>query len=169
MNLKQAIRNYPDFPKAGILFKDFSPILMDYDLHKELIERMSYSKIMESSDAIIAIDSRGFLLGSSLSLKLCKPLILARKEGKLPGKVISSTYELEYGTDSLSIQKESILKFNDFAIVDDLIATGGSIKSVANIISSQNKNISGACVAIELSNLNARKNLNFPLYSEITF
>ena len=169
LKLKEAIRNYPDFPKEGILFKDILPIFLNHDLHAYLIEKMSKSEILNSSEAIIAIESRGFLLGSSLSLKLSKPLILARKPGKLAGKIISSTYKLEYGSDSLSIQEESIKKFKKFAIVDDLIATGGSIKCVSKIISSQKKEVSGACVAIELSKLNAKKNLDFPLYSEVSF
>ena len=169
LKLKEAIRNYPDFPKEGILFKDISPIFLDYNLHTYLIERMSKCDFLKSAEAIIAIESRGFLLGSSLSIKLCKPLILARKPGKLPGKLISNTYELEYGSDSLSIQGESINKYRKFAIVDDLIATGGSIKCVSKIISSQKKEILGACVAIELSKLNAKKDLDFPLYSEISF
>ncbi len=167
--LKDAIKSYHNFPKEGINFKDISPIFLDYDLHNQLINRMSTSEILESSEAIIAIDARGFLLGSSLSLKLCKPLILARKYGKLPGKVISNSYKLEYGVDSLSIQEESIVKYNKFAIVDDLLATGGSIKCIANIITSQNKEISGACVAIEISDLNARKGLDFPIHSEVSF
>ncbi|WP_269623376.1 adenine phosphoribosyltransferase [Prochlorococcus marinus] len=165
--LKETIKNYNNFPKNGILFRDISPILMRPNLYKELIEKMSLSPILESADAIISIDARGFLLGSGISLITSKPHILARKPGKLPGELITKSYDLEYGENTLSIQKESINKFTSFAIVDDLLATGGTILCVSKILSSQKKRISGACVAIELSSLKARNKFNFPIYSEV--
>ncbi|AAQ00489.1 MULTISPECIES: adenine phosphoribosyltransferase [Prochlorococcus] len=166
--LKEAIRSYSDFPKKGILFHDISPIFCKPDLYQELIEEMAKSEILNSSDAIISIDARGFLFGSCISLKLSKPLILARKAGKLPGPILSSTYNLEYGENSLSIQKESLNEFKNFAIIDDVLATGGTINCVKSLLTSHNKNISGACVVIELLALKAREKLDFPIYSTLT-
>ena len=105
--LKLSIKSYKDFPKKGIIFRDFLPILQEPTLFKELIDAMSENKKWDDIEAIIAIDARGFLLGSSVAQRLNKPLIVARKPGKLPGKTIEKTYTLEYGSNTLSIQKES--------------------------------------------------------------
>ena len=106
--LKDYINSYKDFPKEGIVFRDFLPIFQKPALYKELIKTMSQNYMWKEIDAIIAIDARGFLLGSSISLELNKPLIVARKPGKLPGQIIEKSYNLEYGNNSLSIQKKSI-------------------------------------------------------------
>ena len=134
--LKDYINSYKDFPKEGIVFRDFLPIFQKPDLYKELIQRMSQNNIWKEIDAIIAIDARGFLVGSSISLELNKPLIVARKPGKLPGQIIEKSYNLEYGTNSLSIQKKSIEKYDTFGIVDDLLATGGTVKCLEDILNS---------------------------------
>ena len=104
--INNLINNYPDFPKKGILFKDITPILSKPKIFSEVIDQMSSLTFYEKADALIAIDARGFLIGSALALKLNKPLVLARKPGKLPGDISTKTYELEYGTNSLSIQNK---------------------------------------------------------------
>ena len=132
--LKDAINNYNDFPKEGIVFRDFLPVLQNPVLFKNLIKQMSQNKIWQEVDAVIAIDARGFLLGSPISLEINKPLLVARKPGKLPGETIGKSYDLEYGANNLSIQKKSLEKYNSFGIVDDLLATGGTVKCVEDIL-----------------------------------
>ena len=114
------IDTYQDFPKKGIDFKDVLGIIQEPTIFKELILKMSSSQIIKNAEAIISIDARGFIFGSAISLQASKPMIVARKPGKLPGDVISSSYELEYGKNELCIQKKSIKDFSSFGIVDDL-------------------------------------------------
>ena len=168
-NLKSNIREYPDFPKKGILFRDISPILSEPQIFSELIKKMSSREIYKNSEAIVAIDSRGFIFGSSIANFLNKPLVLARKKNKLPGKLIEKDYGLEYGKDSLSMQLEAIQKFKSFVIVDDLIATGGTAKCVLDLLESIGKTIVGLHVVIELTSLEGKKALECPVYSEIKF
>ena len=167
--LKDYINSYKDFPKEGIVFRDFLPIFQKPDLYKELIQRMSQNNIWKEIDAIIAIDARGFLVGSSISLELNKPLIVARKPGKLPGHIIEKSYNLEYGTNSLSIQKKSIEKYDTFGIVDDLLATGGTVKCLEDILHSCNKEIKILSVVIELPSLEGRRKFNFTVESQVSY
>ena len=111
----------------------------------------------------------GFLFGSSLALQSSKPLVVARKPGKLPGEIITSEYALEYGTNSLSIQKNSIKEYKSFLIVDDLLATGGTVESISQLLFSQDKKITGLCIVVELSELKGRERFNFPVISNITY
>ena len=157
--LKLSIKSYKDFPKKGIIFRDFLPILQEPTLFKELIDAMSENKKWDDIEAIIAIDARGFLLGSSVAQRLNKPLIVARKPGKLPGDLLSGSYNLEYGENTLCIQKESLINFEKFCIVDDLLATGGTVACVEKMLSEENKKITGVAVIIELLGLNGQDNL----------
>jgi len=165
--LKDSINSYKDFPRNGIVFRDFLPIFQKPALHRDLIQKMSQNNIWKEIDAIIVIDARGFLLGSSISLVLNKPLIVARKPGKLPGQIIEKSYNLEYGNNSLSIQKKSIEKYDTFGIVDDLLATGGTVKCVAEMLNDSGKEISGLSVVIELGELCGRDQFKFPVESNI--
>ena len=165
--LKSELKDYPDFPKKGIIFKDISPILINPDIFNELIENMSKRSVYKNADAIIAIDSRGFIFGSAIAYKIKKPIILARKKNKLPGEVISKNYGLEYGQDSLSLQLSSISRFKCFAIVDDLLATGGTAKCIIDLLKTQEKRILGVHVVVELSKLGGRDSLNCPVISEV--
>ena len=162
------VETYKDFPKKGIFFKDILPLLRKPDIFEELINEMASFKIFRNVDAIIGIDARGFIFGTALALKLKKPLILARKKGKLPGETITFKYDLEYGENSLSIQKDAIKDFSSFVIVDDLIATGGTAESVAKILYSQNKTINGLAVVIELKNLKGSSKLDFPIQNVLS-
>lgn len=130
---------------------------------------MSDSAIFKNADAIIAIDARGFIFGSAISIYLSKPMIAARKPGKLPGNLISKSYDLEYGSNSLSIQKDALNNYSSFAIVDDLLATGGTVKCILEILSESNKKIEGLSVLIELKDLKGRDKLGIPVDSLITF
>ena len=118
--LKSFIDNYSDFPTKGIEFKDVLGILQEPEVFKELIHKMSKSTIIKNAEAIISIDARGFIFGSAISLYSSKPMIVARKPGKLPGQLITRNYDLEYGKNSLSISKKSLNKYDTFAIVDVL-------------------------------------------------
>ncbi len=167
--LKRYIKDYPDFPKKGIIFKDICPILSDPEVFSELINKMSSREIYQNADAIVAIDARGFIFGSAIANQIKKPLILARKKDKLPGLLIQKDYGLEYGDDSLSLQISSISNFHKFVIVDDLLATGGTAKCIFDLLSSKNKTILGLNVVIELSALEGKKILDFPVLSEVIF
>ena len=103
-------------------------------MNSKVFKEMSESKIFEHSDAIISIDARGFIFGTAISIYLSKPMIVARKPGKLPGKLINRNYDLEYGSNSLAIQVDAIKPYKSFAIVDDLLATGGTIKCVSEML-----------------------------------
>ena len=167
--LEDLISTYKDFPKKGINFKDVLEILQEPEVFKELILKMSSSKILKNSEAIISIDARGFVFGSAIALQSSKPMIVARKPGKLPGDLVTEKYNLEYGENSLSIQKKSLKKYNSFVIVDDLLATGGTVDCVANILSRNDKEILGLLTVVELVNLKGRSKFNFPVESSISF
>ena len=143
MDLKKYIRSIPDYPKKGIEFKDVLGIIQEPRIFKELILEMSSSQIIKNAEAIISIDARGFIFGSAIALQSSKPMIVARKPGKLPGEIVTENYKLEYGENSLSIQKNSLKKYNSYAIVDDLLATGGTVECVANLLKRYDKKILG--------------------------
>ena len=161
--LIELIDTYKDFPKKGIEFKDVLGIIQEPQVFKELISEMSSSQIIKNAEAIVSIDARGFIFGSAISFYSSKPMIVARKPGKLPGEVIEEEYYLEYGKSTLSIQKESIDRFSSYAIVDDLLATGGTIDCVDNILRKSGKKVTGVVTVVELMNLNGRVNFNFPV------
>ena len=168
-NLESLIKTYNDFPQKGIAFKDILGIIQDPEVFRELILEMSSNKVIKDSEAIISIEARGFIFGSAISLQASKPMLVARKPGKLPGELIKENYFLEYGKSTLSIQKESLEKFNSYAIVDDLLATGGTVNCVANLIKKSGKDVIGLVTVVELLKLNGRSKFNFPVESIITF
>ncbi len=169
LSLKDYIKSYIDFPKKGIFFRDILPILEEPKVFQNLIKNMSTKSFFKDCDCIIAIDARGFIFGTAIALSLQKPLLLARKPGKLPGELTEKSYNLEYGTNSLSIQKEALLKYNNFVIVDDLLATGGTVRCVQEILKELNKKVIGLSVVVELKELQGSKFFSFPVSSEISF
>jgi len=166
--LVELIDTYTDFPKKGIEFKDLLGIIQEPEVFRELIIMMSSSQIIKNAEAIISIDARGFIFGSAISLQASKPMIVARKPGKLPGELLEENYNLEYGENSLSIQKRSLNKYNSYAIVDDLLATGGTVNCVSNILKRNEKRVTGLLVVVELMELQGRSKLNFPIESSMT-
>ena len=168
-DLQNLIEDYPDFPTKGIVFKDILPILKEPKAFKKLINNMSAWPTLKSCDAIIAIDARGFIFGSSIAFNLNKPLILARKKGKLPGNVLENSYKLEYGENTLCIQSKSIENYKNFVIVDDLLATGGTVECVSNLLQSKGKKILGLSVVVELKGLNGKSKFNFPVDNQIQY
>ena len=161
--LESLIKTYYDFPKKGIAFKDLLGIIQDAEVFRELILRMSSNQVIKNSEAIISIEARGFIFGSAISLQASKPMIVARKPGKLPGKIFQEDYSLEYGNNSLSVGKEALGKFSSYAIVDDLIATGGTVDCVARLINKAGKKVSGLLTVVELIELNGRLRFDFPV------
>ena len=163
--LESLIKTYDDFPKKGIAFKDLLGITHDSEIFRELILKMSLSHVIQNSEAIISIEARGFIFGSAISLQANKPMIVARKPGKLPGEIFKENYDLEYGSNSLSIEKVALEKFSSFAIVDDLLATGGTVECVTKLIKKGGKTISGLLTVVELVELNGRLKFDFPVES----
>jgi len=161
------ISSYKDFPNKGIVFKDVLEIFQHPLLFKKLIKKMSSVEFLLNADAIVSIDARGFLFGSAISLYTSKPLIFARKPGKLPGELITKSYNLEYGESSLSLQKKSVEKFSSFVIVDDLLATGGTVNCVYEMLKGLEKNVSGLIVLVELKEFEARTRLPFEVSSQV--
>ena len=166
--LEDIILSYKDFPKKGIEFKDVLEITQHPDIFKELILKMSSSIFLKNAAAIISIDARGFIFGSAVAIQSSKPMIVARKPGKLPGELVTKEYDLEYGKNSLSIQNRALQKFNSFVIVDDLLATGGTVNCVSNLLKKEGKEIVGLLTIVELEELKGRLKFDFPVESVIS-
>ncbi len=166
--LEDLILTYKDFPKKGIDFKDVLEILQYPDIFHDLILKMSSNQFLKNAEAIISIDARGFIFGSAVALESSKPMIVARKPGKLPGQLFTRKYDLEYGKNSLSIQSNALKKFNSFVIVDDLLATGGTVNCVSSLLQDQNKEILGLITFVELKELKGRFIFDFPVHSVVS-
>ena len=163
--LENLIKTYYDFPKKGIAFKDVLGIIQNSEVFRELIIKMSSHHLIRNSEAIISIEARGFIFGSAISFQARKPMIVARKPGKLPGELIQGNYDLEYGKNSLNIQKKALKKFNSYTIVDDLLATGGTVDCVAKLLQENGRIVSGLLTVVELAELKGRSRLDFPVES----
>ena len=161
--LEDLIKTYKDFPKKGIDFKDVLEILQYPDIFKDLILKMSTNQFLKNAEAIISIDARGFIFGSAIAIESSKPMIVARKPGKLPGQTITREYDLEYGKNSLSIQKNALKRFNSFVVIDDLLATGGTVNCVSRLLKDQSKEILGLITVVELKDLWVDQNWIFLL------
>ncbi len=166
--LEDLILTYKDFPKKGIDFKDVLEILQYPEIFNDLILKMSSNEFLKNAEAIISIDARGFIFGSAVALQLSKPMIVARKPGKLPGDILTREYDLEYGKNSLSIQSNALKKFNSFVIIDDLLATGGTVNCVSRMLQDQSKEILCLITVIELNKLKGRSKFDFPVQSIIS-
>ena len=165
MDIKEYIGLIPNFPKPGIMFRDILPLLENPKALRFVITKMTESWRGEI-DAIVALDARGFIFGSPLSIELEVPLILARKAGKLPGNTESISYELEYGKAVLEIRKDSIKKGMRVLVVDDLLATGGTAKAACSLIERLGGKVAGCAFVIELSELHGKIILNnYPIQS----
>ncbi len=133
-SLKEKIRDIVDFPKPGIVFKDITTLLLDAKAFQKAVDLFGNRYIDVDFKYIVGIEARGFVIGSAVAYKLCKGVVLVRKKGKLPGEKISTTYQLEYGEDVLEIHKDAIKKGDKVIIVDDLLATGGTVKATIELI-----------------------------------
>ncbi len=169
MDLKNLISDYPDFPKKGILFRDISPILRSPTAMTSMLNRFGDFSDRLTPDYIVGIESRGFIIGTALATRQRMGFIPIRKKGKLPGKVIGVDYTLEYGKDRLEIQSD-ILKNQKVLLVDDLLATGGTINAASKLISRVGGRLVGCAFVVELSELNGRSNIpGVPITSLVTY
>ncbi len=160
MNLREKIAEYPNFPKKGILFRDFSPILTDPSALSLIADEFSKHFHPKDFDLFAGIESRGFILASVLASRYNKGMIMIRKAGKLPGKTVKLSYTIEYGKDTLEIQKDIIKEGQRILICDDLLATGGTAKASAKLIEKIGGKISGFAFIIELTDLNGIKGIS---------
>ena len=168
--IKAFIKDVPDFPKPGIVFKDITPLLANPGAFRAAVDGLAERVAGSRADGLLAIESRGFIFGAALAQTLALPLQLVRKRGKLPRKSISMRYELEYGFDHLEVHEDAIEPGRRYLIVDDVIATGGTAAAVAQLVAAQRATVAACLVLIELSFLNGRAKLGaVPVVSLITY
>ena len=160
MNLKEKINEYHDFPKKGIIFRDFSPILKDPSALSYVVDELSKHFHPKNIDLFAGIESRGFLLASAMAIRYDKGMIMIRKAGKLPGKTVKQSYSIEYGNNTIEIQNNSITKGDRILICDDLLATGGTAKASGKLIEKMGGKIAGFAFIIELTELKGIKEIS---------
>jgi len=160
MNLKEKISEFPNFPKKGILFRDFSPLLKDPSALSFIADELTKHFHPKDIDLFAGIESRGFLLACILATRYNKGMVMIRKAGKLPGKTSKLSYKIEYGQDTIEIQKDIISKGQKILICDDLLATGGTAKASAKLIEKVGGKVAGFAFIIELTELNGIKGIN---------
>ena len=162
MDLKDHIRTIPDFPKPGIRFYDISTLLAHGPAWRTAVDRLSQAVATHQPDLLVGIESRGFLVAAPLALKLGCGFIMVRKKGKLPGPVIGLDYGLEYGTDRIEIQADAVYPGQRVVVVDDLLATGGTMNAAIQLIRQVGGVVPAAAALIELTFLNGRTKLDVP-------
>jgi len=163
LDLKQHIRSIPDFPKPGILFYDISTLLAHPKAWHTAIERLADLIRPHKPDVLAGIESRGFLLAAPLALALGTGFVMMRKQGKLPGTTVRHTYSLEYGTDTIEIQQDAVHKGARVVLVDDLLATGGTMAAAVNLLETVGAVVPATAVIIGLTFLEGRKKLAPPV------
>ncbi len=169
MDLKTRIRDIPDFPKPGILFRDISPLLADPEAWRVCIDRLAQFVGPMKPDMLAGIESRGFLITAPLSLRLGCGFMMVRKHGKLPGTTIPHTYELEYGTDTIEIQDDAVKPGQRVVVLDDVLATGGTLVAAITLLRKAGAVVPGAACIIELGFLDGRKRLDTPFASLVQY
>ena len=168
--LERSIRNIPDFPKPGILFRDVTTLIQNKSAFKKSIDLLAEKYKGKKIDKVVGVEARGFIFGAALAHKIGAGFVPVRKKGKLPCKTISATYELEYGTDILEIHEDAITSGEKVLIIDDLLATGGTVKAVTGLVKQLQGKIIGIGFVIELVDLHGRDKLKeYPLYSLVKF
>lgn len=170
MNLYDKIRDIPDFPHEGIIFRDITPLLQDAAAFRQAVDDLIKKLKPYEFDAIVAPEARGFILGAPLAYRLGKGFVPARKPGKLPGETRRITYELEYGTDALEMHADAILPGQKVLVLDDLLATGGTILSTIKLVEEQGGEVVATAFLIELLDLNGRQLLDkYPVISLLQY
>jgi len=168
--LEKSIRNIPDFPKPGILFRDVTTLIRDKKTFKKAIDELVRLYIGKKIDKVAGIEARGFIFGAAIANKIGAGFVPVRKKGKLPYKTISATYQLEYGTDTLEVHLDAIKPGEKILIIDDLLATGGTVKAAVELVEKLKGKIQGIGFVIELVDLKGRDKLKkYPVYSLIKF
>lgn len=167
---KELIRNIPDYPKPGIIFRDITTLLKNGSAFKEVMTGISERYDSRGVDKVVGIEARGFILGGIIACNLEAGMIPVRKAGRLPCDTYTVTYELEYGEDTLELHKDAVSEEENVLIVDDLLATGGTARAVVELIEKAKANIVGIDFMIELTELKGREKLeNFPVFSLIKY
>lgn len=168
--LRDCIRDVPDFPRKGILFKDITTLLNHPLRFKEVIDKLTQRYLDKKIDFVVAVEARGFILAGCLAYNLGAGVVPVRKKGKLPYLTHQATYQLEYGTDTLEIHQDAFSAGAKILIVDDLLATGGTVRAVIELIKKLNGNIVELTFMIELTFLNAREKIkDYPVFSLIKY
>lgn len=157
--LKRMVRDVPDFPQPGIVFRDITPLLSDRETFKEIVDLMSEHWVGKGTTLVAAIEARGFIPGAAIAMRLGAGFIPIRKAGKLPWRVLSHSYQLEYGTDQLDVHQDAISPKDKVLIVDDVLATGGTAAAAVELVRKLRGQVIGVQVLIELSQLAGRKRL----------
>jgi adenine phosphoribosyltransferase len=169
MDLEAHIRQIRDFPKRGILFYDISTLLRDPRALQEAIDRMAELVLPYRPDRLVAIESRGFIFGAPLALKLGIGMAMVRKRGKLPGSVVGHAYMLEYGNDTIEVSADLITPGSRVVIIDDLIATGGTAAATVELMRKIETEVAAAVFLIELRGLEGRRKLEVPVRAVLAF
>lgn len=169
-DLKELIRDVPDFPKKGIIFKDITPLLQNPTGLRTAVEIISNNYKDRGVDVVVGVEARGFILAPAVAFNLGAGFVPVRKPRKLPYEKISMSYALEYGTDTLEMHKDAVRKNQNVLMVDDLLATGGTMAACCKMVESLGGNVIGCAFLIELTFLNGRKNLNkYDIFSLIRY
>ena len=170
MNLKDWVRSVPDYPKKGIVFRDIMPMLADAQALRYVVDAMFVHYFGKKIDKVVSAEARGFIFGPAVAYHLGAGFVAVRKPGKLPHKTKSITYDLEYGTDTLAIHEDAIKPGEHVLLVDDLLATGGTMAAAAHLCESLGAEVMGAGFVIELSFLPGRKKLSkYDVFSLIDY
>lgn len=157
--LKKIIRDIPDFPKKGIIFKDITTLLADAKSYQRMVDLIAHRYIGQHIEKVVGVEARGFIIGAALAYKLGAGIVLVRKPGKLPSETFKKSYELEYGNDVLEIHSDSIKKGEKVIIADDLLATGGTMSAVVDMVNSMGGDVVECCFMAELEFLGGRAKL----------
>jgi adenine phosphoribosyltransferase len=168
-SLKKLIRDIPDFPKPGILFRDITPMLANPSGLALAIELMANPFRGQNIDLVVGAESRGFIFGTAVACCLSAGFVIVRKPGKLPHTKVSMSYDLEYGKDTLEMHADAIVKGQRVLVVDDLLATGGTMKACCDLVEKLGGTVSGIAVLIELSDLNGRARLPYDVHSVLKY
>ncbi len=169
MDVKQHIRAIPDFPKPGILFYDISTLLAHPPAWQATVEHLAAAIRPHRPDLLVGIELRGFLIAGPLAYAIGCGFAMVRKQGKLPGRTVRYSYDLEYGTDTIEIQEDAISPGQRVIVVDDLIATGGTMQAAIDLVQQRGGTVAAAACIIELAFLNGRQRLSVPLTAMVTY
>lgn len=167
--LKSAIRDVPDFPKPGIVFKDITPVLSDSKIFSKVIDSFVERYRSKKPDAVIGIESRGFLFGAPLAYKLGASCVPVRKKGKLPYKTVEESYELEYGSATIEMHVDAVKPGQKVIVIDDLLATGGTAAATCNLVEKQGAHVIECAFVVELAFLNGREKLKQNVHSLVKY
>ena len=169
MDLKQHIRSIPDFPKPGILFYDISTLLAHPEAWRITVTRLADALRPHQPDVLVGIESRGFLVAAPVAYALGRGFAMIRKQGKLPGRTVRFTYDLEYGSDTIEMQEDAIAPGQRVAVLDDLVATGGTMQAAIDLVRRRGGTVAAAGCIIELSFLQGRSRLDVPFTAMVAY